>query len=216
MKCSAIVVAGGSGTRYGSHKQFAVLGGKTVAAWSVEQCRGVADQVILVVPAGMTNNAYGADLVVEGGPTRSESVRAGLALVAEESEYVVIHDAARPLASERLFFAVVAELADDSVDGAIPGIAVVDTIKEVEENGTRTRAIATLDRSALVAVQTPQAFRLSALRAAHAKGGDATDDSALVEANEGVVVVINGEDDNIKLTAESDLALLERILEERA
>ena len=132
------------------------------------------------------------------------------------AEVVVVHDAARPLASERLFLAVVAELADAALDGAIPGLAITDTIKRVIDVEGRRRAIETLDRSELVAVQTPQAFRRSALVAAHAGAPEATDDGALVEALGGAVVVVPGESENLKITSPGDLLLASQMMEGRA
>ena len=216
MRCSAIVVAGGSGRRFGGHKQFMSLVGESVAARSVAACRAVADEVILVVPADVEMSDHGADRVVVGGATRSGSVRAGLVAVDPSAEVVVVHDAARPLATERLFLSVVAELSDESIDGAIPGLAVTDTIKRVVEVEGRRRAIETLDRTQLVAVQTPQAFRRTALVAAHAGAPEATDDGALIEALGGAVVVVPGEEENLKITSPSDLLAASRIVEDRS
>jgi 2-C-methyl-D-erythritol 4-phosphate cytidylyltransferase len=89
----------------------------------------------------------------------------------------------------------------DGADAAVPGVPVTDTLREVGGPS--------VDRSGLVAVQTPQAFRASALRAAHANRGDATDDAALVEAAGGRVVVVDGDPTNIKVTTRIDLALVE-------
>jgi 2-C-methyl-D-erythritol 4-phosphate cytidylyltransferase len=119
---------------------------------------------------------------------------------------IVVHDAARPLASPALFSAVVAALADADVDAAVPGIAVTDTVKRVRDG----RVTSTLDRNELVAVQTPQAFRAAVLRRAHAALVDATDDAALVEAVGGRVVVVPGEASNVKVTTAADLETLSR------
>ena len=213
-RIAAIVVAGGSGSRFGGLKQFAELDGTTVAARSISACRAVADSVVLVAPAG-THATHGADLVVAGGESRASSVRAGIAAIGADVDIIVVHDAARPLASERLFFGVVAELADERVDGAICAVEVTDTIKKVSLVDGRRRVDVTFDRSSLVAVQTPQAFRAQVLRSAHMTEDDATDDSALVEAIGGVVVVVNGEIDNLKLTSPRDLVAAERVLGDR-
>jgi len=216
MRCSAIVVAGGQGRRFGGHKQFMTLAGASVAARSVAACRSVADEVILVVPADAEPSDHGADRVVIGGATRSGSVRAGLVAVDPQAEVVVVHDAARPLATDRLFLSVVAELADEAVDGAIPGLGVTDTITRVVAADGRRRAVETLDRDELVAVQTPQAFRRRALVAAHAGAPEATDDASLVGALGGAVVVVAGEVENLKLTSPGDLLLAARIIEDRS
>lgn len=210
----AIVVAAGSGSRFGRPKQFELLAGRPVVEWSVTAARKVADGVVLVVPASEEGRAMslGADVVVTGGETRSASVRCGLARVPEQAEIVVVHDAARPLASPALFAAVVAPLlgADGhDVDGVVCGIAVADTLKRVGGNGSTVTE--TVDRTSLVAVQTPQAFRAAVLRRAHAAEGDATDDAALVETIGCRVRVVPGEAHNVKLTVPSDLALLEHL-----
>jgi 2-C-methyl-D-erythritol 4-phosphate cytidylyltransferase len=206
----SIVVAGGSGQRFGQRKQFADLLGSPVAAWAVTACRPWSSGVVLVVPPG-TTEGYGADLTVEGGATRAQSVRHGLAAVPPEAEVILVHDAARPLACPELFAAVIAAVAQDGTDAAIPGVAVSDTIKKVD---AMDNVIATLDRNELVAVQTPQAFDAAVLRRAHAESGDATDDAALVEAVGGRVRVVPGEARNMKITTPDDLRAAARIIEE--
>jgi 2-C-methyl-D-erythritol 4-phosphate cytidylyltransferase len=206
MRVAAVVVAAGRGTRFGGPKQFAPLGERTVAAESVERARSVADYVVLVVPAGYRGDGEGADVVVEGGPSRAESVRCGLA-EAPEADVVVVHDAARPRASAALFRAVVAAVADGA-DGAVPGLAVTDTLKRVVERDGVLEVVGTEPRDGLVSVQTPQAFAAATLRRAHASGAEATDDAALVEALGGRVVVVAGDPANVKITEPADLAAL--------
>ncbi len=213
-KVWSIVVAGGSGRRFGQLKQFAPLGGRPVLAWAVEACRPHSAGVVLVLPAGADlseASQHGADIVVEGGESRAASVRRGLAAVPEEAEVVLVHDAARPLTTAALFEAVLGALAEEGVDGAVPGVPVHDTIKQVDTTQTIT---ATLDRTTLVAVQTPQGFRAAALRQAHAVGGTdgATDDAVLVEAAGGTVRVVPGDPGNLKITTPEDLAAAERLL----
>jgi 2-C-methyl-D-erythritol 4-phosphate cytidylyltransferase len=206
----AIVVAGGSGRRFGQLKQFALLEGRPVLAWTVEACRPFVAGVVLVVPASTgPGEAYGADTVVEGGATRSDSVRHGLAAVPDSAEVIVVHDAARPLAPSGLFRAVIDAVTQGDADGAVPGVAVSDTIKAVDAGGTVT---ATLDRSTLVAVQTPQAFRAGVLRRAHAGAAGATDDAALVEALGATVRVVPGHARNLKITTADDLRTAEHLL----
>jgi 2-C-methyl-D-erythritol 4-phosphate cytidylyltransferase len=204
----AIVVAAGSSTRFGRPKQFADLAGRPVLHWSVEAARAACGGIVVVLPAAdAAVEVPGADAVQVGGLTRSDSVRAGLAAVPAATEIIVVHDAARPLAPPALWSAVVAEI-KAGADAAIPGVAVTDTIKRVSATGS----IETLDRSQLVAVQTPQAFRASALRAAHAGAAHATDDAALIEAAGGRVVVVAGDPDNLKLTGPGDLEVLALLL----
>ena len=199
MSVAAIVVAGGRGERFGGLKQFAELHGRTLASISVQRCREVAQRVVLVVPASYEGDGEGADAVVFGGATRSDSVRAGLQECGD-AEIVVIHDAVRPAASRALFLRVVEEVRHGAA-AAIPGIAVTDTIKVVH-GGVVT---GTPRREELVAVQTPQAFRKDLLTAAHERGGVATDDAALVEALGEKVHVVLGETGNFKVTEPSDL-----------
>ena len=239
----AVVVAGGSGTRFGGPKQFDLLAGRTVVERSVDAARSVADGIVLVLPAQRAKAAesnpaarFGADIVVAGGPSRSASVRLGLEGVPPSADIVVVHDAARPAASPALFAAVVEPLTGP-VHAAPPfgafgegsgapraavgvvregpvavvcGVPVADTLKRLAGDGTTVAE--TVDRVGLVAVQTPQAFLAHVLRRAHAAGGDATDDAALVEAAGGTVLVVPGEVSNVKITTPEDLAYIERVV----
>lgn len=212
MKVWAVVVAGGQGSRFGCPKQFESLAGRRVLDWSVEAAHSVAGGVVVVVPAGSALEVVGAgDAVVHGGHTRSASVRAGLACVPEDAEVVVVHDAARPLASRALFASVVAALEEREVAGVVPAIAVAETLKRVDAD----RVVATVPRHGLVTVQTPQAFRREALVGAHREGGEGTDDAALVEAAGGVVLTVPGEMTNLKLTVAADLQVAEWHLAQR-
>ena len=204
----AIVVAAGRGDRFGGPKQYEPLAGRRVLDWSLAAARSACHGTVLVVPpdrAGAPEEL--ADAVVVGGDTRSASVRAGLAAVPGDAEIVVVHDAARPAATPALF-AAVREAVVAGADGAVPGLAVVDTVKRVVGDVVT----ATLDRAELVTVQTPQAFRAATLRAAHGAGGDASDDAALVEAAGGRVVVVPGDPRNRKVTTPDDLAALAEVL----
>ena len=144
----SIVVAGGSGRRFGEMKQFSLLGGRPVLEWAVAACRPRSAGVVLVVPAAPgapgDHDPHGADAVVTGGATRAESVRCGLAAVPAEADVIVVHDAARPLASHALFDAVIDGVEGGGADGAVPGIPPSDTIKAVDESG---RVTSTLDRA---------------------------------------------------------------------
>ena len=194
-----IVVAAGSGDRFGGPKQFELLSGKRVVDWSVDVAGRCSDGVVVVLPADRMEPG-----AVAGGATRSESVRAGLAAVPNDAGIVVVHDAARPLACEGLFAAVV-EAVRAGADAAITAVPVTDTIKRVEGD----RVVETVDRSELVAVQTPQAFKAAVLRKAHEGRPEATDDASLVEAAGGSVVVVPGSGRNLKITAPDDLVIAE-------
>jgi 2-C-methyl-D-erythritol 4-phosphate cytidylyltransferase len=202
MSVWAVVVAAGSGSRFGGFKQYELLGHRRVVDWAVAASRSVAEGVVLAVPPNRPpRGEERVDAVVVGGATRSSSVRAGLTALPPEADVVVVHDAARPLAGPALFQAVVAAVRAGA-DGAVPGIPIADTVKRVRDG----EVVATLDRAELVAVQTPQAFRAEILRRAHLGDPEATDDAALVEAVGGRVVVVPGDPENLKLTAPADLA----------
>lgn len=203
MSVAAVVVAGGQGVRFGGAKQFASLGGVTVAQRSVRLARSVASSVILVVPPSYDGSGEGADIVVTGGATRASSVRAGLA-VCPDVDVVIVHDAARPLATPALFRSVL-DAVVAGADAAIPGLAITDTIKRVRSDEHSITVLETVPRSDLVTVQTPQAFRRDVLVRAHASDDDASDDAALVELLGGRVVVVAGEIGNIKITEPGDL-----------
>ncbi len=197
-----IVVAAGSGTRFGKPKQFESLGAETVLDHAIAQALTVSDGVVVVLATDRLGlQLPNGCISVEGGATRSESVRAGLDAVPETAEIICVHDAARPLASEDLFWRVV-ESVRGGADGSVPGIAVNDTIKEVDNFGVVTR---TVPRARIVAVQTPQAFAAQKLRAAHASGEEGTDDAELVERAGGKIVVVNGEITARKITMPDDL-----------
>jgi 2-C-methyl-D-erythritol 4-phosphate cytidylyltransferase len=202
-----IVVAAGSGSRFGGAKQYEPLAGRRVLDWSLDAARAVADGVVLVVaPPHAGRPEPEADIVAAGAATRSGSVRAGLASVPPEAAVIVVHDGARPLAGAALFTAVV-DAVRAGADAAVPGAPIDDTL--------RSRGGGIVDRDRLVAVQTPQAFRAAALRAAHAGGGEATDDASLVEATGGKVVVVDGSPTNLKITRPDDLVIAEALLRAR-
>jgi 2-C-methyl-D-erythritol 4-phosphate cytidylyltransferase len=197
----SIVVAGGSGIRFGERKQFLPLGARRVVDWSLDAARAASDGVVLVVPEdAATTPEPRADRVVAGGSSRSESVRAGLAAVPAEAEVIVVHDAARPVPVPEVWQRVLAAVGAGA-DAAVPGVPVTDTLRVVGGS--------TVDRAQFISVQTPQAFRAAALRAAHADGADGSDDASLVEASGGRVVVVDGDPTNIKITNRVDLALAE-------
>ncbi len=206
------MVAGGSGTRFGGYKQFMIVAGREVVDWSLEAASKACAGVVLVVPGeALDRYSARASVVVAGGPTRAESVRHGLGAVPSDAGVIVVHDAARPLSTPGLWASVIAAV-HDGADAAIPCLPVSDTIKQLQDDGR----LVTLERARLLAVQTPQAFSAQALRAAHAGGGEATDDAALVEAIGGRVVSVPGELSNMKVTAPVDLALAETLLSARA
>jgi 2-C-methyl-D-erythritol 4-phosphate cytidylyltransferase len=204
-----ILVAAGSGSRFGGTKQYEVIGGKTVLQWSLETLETVVDGVVVVLPADDVDSWPGSGSAVAGGVSRSESVRNGLALVPQDAHIVLVHDAARPFARPHLARAAI-EAVQNGADAAIPGVPVSDTIKRVDHETHEVRE--TVDRSDLYAVQTPQAFRAASLRAAHDQKSDATDDAAVVESIGGRVVIVPGEATNMKITVADDLAIAQVLI----
>lgn len=215
-----IVLAAGSGRRFGgTPKQFEPLGDDRVVDRSLAISRAAADHVVVVLAPGQESEGVAlvesgaADVAVTGGDERADSVRAALAVIDEDAAVIVVHDAARPLASAELHQRVVGAV-HAGADAAIPAVPVTDTIKRIEHDAAgRAVVTETPDRATLVAVQTPQAFRAELLRRAHATSAGATDDAALVEAIGATVVVIDGEPTNIKITGPNDLAIATILLD---
>ncbi len=222
-----VVVAGGSGTRLGAGvpKAFVHLGGRPLLAHAVATIERVPHlrSLVVVAPRGHNDPSDGHDplwrgvmlppgsRVVPGGAERTDSVAAGLAAMPADVDVVLVHDAARCLTPLEVFERVVDAVLAGAA-GAVPGLAVVDTIKSVDAAGTIT---GTPDRGALRAVQTPQGFRREVLDAAYRRGEPATDDAALVEAMGERVVVVQGHPDAFKVTTVDDLAHAERLLTSR-
>lgn len=211
MIVAAIVVAAGSGSRLGADvpKAFVDIGGRTLLEHAVDRIAAHprVDPVVVAVPAGDLERARAlvpAATVVAGGATRQRSVGLALAAVPEHAELVLVHDAARAFVPPEVLDRVLAAL--DHADGAVPTRAVSDTIRTVDAAGELGGLI---DRSGLLAMQTPQGFRREVLVKAHAAAvrDDATDDVALVEAIGGHVVAVPGDERAFKITVPLDLAL---------
>jgi 2-C-methyl-D-erythritol 4-phosphate cytidylyltransferase len=202
----AILVAAGSGDRLGADrpKAFVALGGRVLLAESLERL-DASDWIEAIVLAEELVASKVAAVIV-GGATRGDSVRAALAEVPDDALVVLVHDAARPLVDDAVIERVLAPLAE-GYDGVVPGLPLADTVKRVEGGVVAE----TVDRSALVTVQTPQAFTASALRSAY-RGDDAvdaTDCASLVEASGGRIRVVAGDPRLMKITTVADLALVE-------
>lgn len=214
MRIAAILVAAGSGSRFGAEipKQFLRLAGKPVIRHAAEALLREVDLLQPVGdPAAVAPALAGLQCLstVPGGATRQDSVRAGLeALVAHMPEVVLVHDAARPVIPAGTIPALLAALAE--APGAIPALPVADTLKR----GDNGWIVETVSRAGLFRAQTPQAFHFPVLLAAHraARAPSATDDASLLEAAGELVRLVAGAEDNIKLTYPEDLARLERIM----
>jgi 2-C-methyl-D-erythritol 4-phosphate cytidylyltransferase len=219
----ALIVAAGSGERLGAGRPKALveLAGRPMLDWSLQALAASPEieQVVVALPVGAGLPEVSGEHVigVEGGATRSESVRCALE-VAQEGDPVLVHDAARPLLTPAIVGQVLAALAADvEADAAIAAAPVTDTIKRVADHGG---VLETLDRSSLWAVQTPQVFRREALEQALAQPaavlGEATDDAWLIERAGGRVVVASVSAENLKVTTPLDLEIACELLSRRA
>jgi 2-C-methyl-D-erythritol 4-phosphate cytidylyltransferase len=220
----AIIAAAGSGTRLGlGSKALVPLNGRTMLSRVVELFLSLdeLDRLAVVGPPSLLERAR---LEVEtlqprkpvsvcaGGETRQQSVRCGLAVLGE-CDYVLVHDAARPMASAALVRRVLAAAVETGA--AFPGLPPRDAVKRVEGG----RLVESLDRSQIVLAQTPQAFSYSLLVRAHFEAADSglvgDDDAQLVAAGGHPVAVVEGEQTNIKLTTSEDLDVLQALLREQ-
>lgn len=213
----ALLVAAGRGERLGSPgpKAFVPCAGRPLYAWSLEALQSVPDleHVVVALPPGVM--APHGTIGVMGGAERSHSVRAALH-AAPPSDWVVVHDAARPMLEASTVQDCLDTLAEMDCDAAIAASPVADTIKE----GSGEVVLRTLDRTHLWAIQTPQAFRRDALERALGLGdaalAAATDDASLIESFGGEVRLVPSPRANFKVTGPEDLRLAELILRDRA
>lgn len=226
MITTALIVAGGTGERFGRDggKQTAPLAGSTVVMHTIgvfDRCAEV-DAIVVVTRADTiaalaeaTSPLAKVVSVVEGGDTRQRSVAAGLAALPAGTDIVIVHDGARPLVTPEVIGEAVRALGP-SVDGVVVGHPSYDTVKVVDGEGFVT---ATADRSTLWVAQTPQVFRASALVSAHdrslAEGFTGTDDAMLVERAGGRVRMLAGPRENLKVTVPGDLVIAEAVLRAR-
>lgn len=221
MRPAAVVVAAGRGRRFGDdgeRKQYRLLGERAVAELA---CRPFVAEarvgtVVLVLPPDDLDDppAWARSLPVRlaaGGETRRASVRSGLEALGEGPDAVLVHDGARPLVGRELVGRVLDAVREGPV---VPAIPIPDTVKEVDEDG---RVVATLDRSRLRRIQTPQGFPRDALARAHreAPAGSATDDAGLCEALGMEVRTVPGDPENLKITTTEDLERARRLLAAR-
>ena len=214
---AAIVVAAGSGVRLGAGtpKAFVSIGGRTLLEHAVERITAHprVDLVVVAVPSDQVERATSlvpSASVVAGGATRQRSVALALSAVPVSVEHVLVHDAARAFVPPEVVDRVLAAL-DAGAAGVVPSIAVRDTIRTVDAAGELGELV---DRSGLLAMQTPQGFRRNVLTRAHdaARADDATDDAALVEDLGEHVIAVAGDERAFKVTTPFDLALAEAML----
>lgn len=200
---AAIVLAAGSGARFGATKQFLELApGLRLVDAAVLAARDVTATVAVVLPVGVSWDGPPVSAVVPGGADRTASVRAGLAALPPDVGAVLVHDAAHPLAPAELLRAVVAAVLHGA-DAAVPVLPVADVVKRVGPDGS----LSTVGRDGLGLAQVPMAFTRRALEAAHASGTTVWEDSQSVEAVGGRVVAVPGRSDNVHVVTPEDLAV---------
>jgi 2-C-methyl-D-erythritol 4-phosphate cytidylyltransferase len=221
MQCGAVIPAAGQARRFGKgDKTFTVLAGRPLLEWTLTALidSGALSQIVIVVSE--LNHAPVVDLItglrasipistVPGGALRMDSVAAGVRSLGEDCELVLIHDAARPLVSIDLIRSSIDRASE--LGAVIPAVGVTDTIKRVQNDAVTE----TLDRSELVAVQTPQVFRREWLLASYTafeQQAEATDEAAILEHAGYPVHVIHGEQSNIKVTGPADAEYAEFLL----
>ncbi len=222
---AAVIAAGGAGRRLDADvaKQYLVLAGEPVLLRTLRVFLAHPAVRLIVValpmadaeePPGWLSDLDGRIVVVRGGAERGDSVARGLEAVPAEIDVVLVHDAARPLVTRAILDRAIATAARGI--GAVAAIPVSDTIKEVDSAG---RIVSTPDRRRLWQAQTPQAFPRALLAEAYRRAGEegitATDDAALIERYGGVVEVVEGSSENLKITRNGDVALAEAILARR-
>jgi len=220
----ALLVAAGRGERLGAAgpKAFVALAGRPMLEWSLDALRAVpaVREVVVALPDGFDPPA--GCIGVAGGAERSHSVRAALTAAGPgpDDEPVIVHDAARPLATPALFERALRALEETGADAVVAAARVTDTVKQVDPaEGDLGRVAATLDRRALWAVQTPQVFRRAVLERVLAEPdavlAAATDDASLVERGGGRVHVVESPRENLKVTTPVDLRLATILLGDR-
>lgn len=227
MIVTAIVPAAGAGTRFGGavKKQFLALTGLPILSHTVRALatsQALAAMIIVVPPGEESRGREALELaeidleteVVPGGQARQDSVYIGLQRAKAQTDLVLIHDGVRPFVSREVILATID--AAKEWGAAVAAVPVIDTTKRVGPDGFVRE---TLQRGQLWSVQTPQVFRYALLMQAHqARAGQgivATDDAALVERMGGIVKVVRGSYENLKITSEEDLPVAELILRRR-
>lgn len=226
MHVAVIIAAGGRGVRFGGArpKQWLELGGLTILARSVaafDRHQQVQELVIVLPPGTLASGEFEKPAAakplrfVEGGARRQDSVANGFAAISDETEIVLVHDAARPLVSAEIISRTIAAAAESGA--AIAAVPVHDTVKETVRRDQQTVIARTLPRETLYLAQTPQGFRRDVLAAAIAlgQGSDeeaaATDEAMLAERAGYTVAIVAGDPNNLKITTEGDLRRAEAI-----
>ncbi|MCP4395197.1 MAG: bifunctional 2-C-methyl-D-erythritol 4-phosphate cytidylyltransferase/2-C-methyl-D-erythritol 2,4-cyclodiphosphate synthase [Alphaproteobacteria bacterium] len=225
-KIAALIVAAGRGNRFGTElpKQYQMLAGKMVLRHSLETFANHPEvNIVKAVIHPDVHDIYneaaeGLNILppTNGGAARQDSVRLGLeSIESEKPDIVLIHDGARPFVDHEIIDDAMAAISDQ-IDGAIPAVQIVDTLKKATAPSDTTTPIIqkTVDRENLWGVQTPQAFKYNKLLEAHQKtaGEQLTDDAAVIEKFGGKVALSNGKEENFKITSFADLEKAENYI----
>jgi 2-C-methyl-D-erythritol 4-phosphate cytidylyltransferase len=202
-----VVLAAGSGQRFGLRKQFATLGEQRLVDHAVARTAAACDEVVVVLPPGVSWDGQPVAAAVAGGTSRAQSVRAALAAVRAAADVIVIHDSVHPVASGALFAAVIAAVRAGA-DAAVPVLPVTQVIAH-QADGCLVDVVPKLD---LVEVQMPHAFAADALRAAHRDEPEVSDDATLLVERGANVVAVPGERTNVHVTTTDELAMVAKLL----
>lgn len=207
----AIVLAGGTSRRFGEQsKQFAPVGGVRMVDRTVATARRTCDRIALVLPPGREWDGADVDALAQGGDHQSESLRAGLATLPADAEIAVVADPAHPLASDALFTAVI-DAVRGGADGAVPVVPILEIIQRVRDGVV----VDTVPKTDLVITQSPHAFRVPVLRAAHTDSPRPPENASLVVARGYRVVAVAGDPGNLHVTTPEELALVHRLTLDR-
>lgn len=202
----AIVLAGGTGTRYGRLKQLEELAGMRLVDHTVGAARRTCDRVALVLPDGLAWDGEPVDRLAVGGDHQSSSLRAALAAVPDTAGILVLADPAHPLAADRIFTDVVAAVRGGA-DGAVPVVPMLEVVQRVVDGAV----VETLPKPDTVLAQSPQAFRADVLRAAHAGAPRPVENSGMLAALGHRVVTVAGDPANLHVATAEDLSVVRRL-----
>ena len=206
----AIVLAAGGGSRFGTQKQFERAAGHRLVDLALEAVAQVCERVVVVLPPGRDWDGRPVDAVVDGGADRPSSVRCGLVAIPDTEGTVIVHQAANPLAGTDLLASLLTAI-ERGAAAAVPGLRPADLVRRTADG----RLGEVVGRDDLVLVQTPAAFRLPVLRAAHDQQVEALEDTALVSALGHEIVVVPGDPRNVHVASVEDLELVAALLAHR-
>jgi len=206
---AAVVLAAGRGDRFGTHKQYARIGGERLIDRAVRLVRAFTERIVVVLPEGHAWDGAAVHASLSGGPSRTSSLRRAMAALPADTERVIVHDVVRPLATRASIRRLLAALAAGA-DGAMPVWTTPDTLKHLHDDGRITHA----GREGFAIAQGPMAFRAAALRRMFAQLDEIPiEETVGVERIGGRVVGVEGDRWSHHVVEPRDLALMERLLD---